>query len=484
MAPTMAALIAARDAATPADMVEIRLDGVEALDLAAALSGRRRPVVATCRPAWEGGRFDGSEEERASILEQALADGAEFVDVEWRALKGAQGQRFRRIVQRDPARIILSSHDFDQVPGDLRDRLRDMRSTGPGTVKIAVTPSRLTDTLPLREIAQEGDAVVIAMGDAGVPSRLLATRYHSKWTYAGHAAAPGQIPAARMISEFRFRTVDATTRLFGVISTNATHSLSPVMHNAAFEAAGLNAVYVPLRAADFDDFLTYAEAMGIEGASVTIPFKVDALRAATSADDLTRRVGAANTVRRVGDVWDATNTDVAGFLAPLEAAYGGSLNGARASVIGAGGSARAVVVALMSQGARVSVHARRTAQAGALAQSLGAEVGTWPVAGGVWDVLVNCTPLGGAGFRDESPVPPKALTGTLVYDLTYGEGESRLLRDARAAGCRTLDGLPMLIAQAQRQFEWWTGQPPASGVMRDAVYRSRAAETRNDGTLS
>jgi len=171
---------------------------------------------------------------------------------------------------------------------------------------------------------------------------------------------------------------------------------------------------------------------------------------------------------------------VAGFLAPLEQAYGRPLTGARASVIGGGGSARAVVVALLSRGAHVTVHTRRREQAAAVTGSRGAEVGAWPIPEG-WDLLVNCTPLGSPTRRDESPLPGGPFTGQLVYDVTYGEGESRLLREAREAGCRTLDGLPMLIAQAERQFEWWTGQPPVPGVMRAAISSERATETRSHG---
>jgi shikimate 5-dehydrogenase len=169
--------------------------------------------------------------------------------------------------------------------------------------------------------------------------------------------------------------------------------------------------------------------------------------------------------------WEATNTDVAGFLAPLESFLAGPLRGLRVAVMGAGGSARAVVVALRSRGADVTVHARRIEQAQEVTASLGAEAGRWPVPGGSWDVLVNCTPLGGATLRDESPLPGGPFTGRLVYDLTYGPGESTLVREARAAGCATLDGLPMLAAQAELQFEWWTGRKPAPGVMLDAALR-------------
>ena len=235
---------------------------------------------------------------------------------------------------------------------DLDARARAMRQTGAGTIKIAIPATRLSDALVLLPIAAEGNAVVIAMGDAGLPSRLLASRFGSRWTYAGNGIAPGQIAAARMLDEFRFHAVGSRTAIYGVVGNTGLHSMSPSMHNAAFDAAHLDAVYVPLRAGDFDDFLAFSEAMNIQGASVTIPFKLDALRAAHGADALTQTIGAANTLRRTGAGFEATNTDAAGFLDPLEAAYPGPLAGARAAVLGAGGAARAVGVALTSAGRR------------------------------------------------------------------------------------------------------------------------------------
>ena len=468
---TMAELTAARDAAVAADMVELRLDGVRDLDVAQALHGGYVPMIATCRPAWEGGRFDGSEEERRRVLARALALGAAYVDIEWRA-------GFDDLIRANGSRIVVSSHDFAGVPDDLGTRARAMRSTGAALIKVAVTAARLSDTLPLLDIAKGGDAVVIGMGDAGVPSRLLASRFGSRWTYAGNGVVPGQVPAARMVDQFRFRTVGARTALYGVVGDNVMHSVSPAMHNAACAAAGLDAVYVPLRAADFADFLSFADAMGIAGASVTIPFKLDALKASLGSDDLTRRVGAANTIRRAQSGWEPTNTDVAGFLEPLGPVWGTDLLGAdvqvrpRVSVLGAGGAARAVIVALTSRDARVTVHARRGERAQALAVSLGVDAGPWPPAARSWDLLVNCTPLGGASAPDSSPLPGGPFDGHLVYDLTYRQGESPLIREARRAGLRTLDGLPMLVAQAERQFEWWTGRRPASGVMRAAARRA------------
>ena len=474
---SMAELLAARDAAVTGDMVELRLDGVADLDVARALAGRHLPAVVTCRAAWEGGQFDGTEEERRAVLAAALDFGAEFVDVEWPAVEGqATAVPFRDLVRRKPERIVVSSHDFQGVPADLEARARAMRATGAATIKIAVSIERLSQMRCLKAIAQDGPAVVIGMGELGVTSRLLAGRFGSRWTYAGNGVAPGQLPVRRMIDDYGFRRIHDSTRIFGVVSTNALHSLSPVMHNAAFQGAAIDAVYVPLPAEDFADFLTFAADMGVEGLSVTIPFKRDALRAAESASALTRQVGAANTLRRRSGGWEAANTDVDGFLQPLASAWVGSLEGVRASVLGAGGAARAVVVALASKGARVTIHARREEQARELAEDFDVQVGSYPPAPASWDLLVNCTPAGSAARRLESPMPSDRLTGRLVYDLTYRPGESALLRDARVAGVASLDGLAMLVAQAERQFEWWTGQHPGLGVM-EAAARRRVATT-------
>ena len=122
---TMRELLQARDAATAGDMVELRLDGVRDLDVDGALHGRRVPAVVTCRASWEGGRFEGSEDERRRILQRALAAGAEFVDVEWRA-------GFDDVIARDPSRAVVSFHDFTGVPAGLEDRVAAMRRTGAG----------------------------------------------------------------------------------------------------------------------------------------------------------------------------------------------------------------------------------------------------------------------------------------------------------------------------------------------------------------
>lgn len=463
-AKTMEDLRRARDAAAQADMVEVRLDSVDRPDGRGAIEGRRRPVIVTCRASWEGGAFNGSEEERERILAAALDAGAEFVDVEARAAFAPALLRRRR-----GRGVVLSMHALGDVPTDLADRARDMRATGAEVVKIAIEARRLSDMVPLLAIAEgpvfsapddDNGHVLVAMGDAGVPSRVLAARLGNRWTYAGGGVAPGQMPPGRLLSEFRFRRIRADAAIYGVVGNPVMHSLSPVMHNAAFAALGLNAVYVPLQAEDVEDFVTFASAIGLRGASITAPFKVDMLSKVQEVDPLARRVGAINTLIVREGRWLGANTDVEGFLAPLTGRM--TLKGTRATILGAGGAARAVAVALASQGVAVTASARRAEAATEIARLAGGTVGTWPPRAGSWDVLVNATPVA----KDGMPVDGLQLDGEIVFDLVYAPAETPLIRAARAAGCLAIGGIEMLVAQAERQFELWTGQRPPAGLMR------------------
>jgi 3-dehydroquinate dehydratase / shikimate dehydrogenase len=481
-----------------ADLIELRLDTVDRPDVAAALQGRRRPVLVTCRAVWEGGHFKGSEEERQRILREALEAGAEYVDIEWKA----QGVD-RWLRPEDRPRVVLSFHDFESMPADLAGVVRDMRATGAGVVKVAARAKELRDLLPLLDVGRTAAAdkqrtVLIAMGMSGVASRILAAHFRSCFTYAGPAVAPGQIEASRLLNEFRFRNITPRTQVYAVVGQPIAHSISPAMHNAAFAAEGIDAVYIPCEASDIDDFFALAEALPIVGSSVTAPFKLDAHERSEAMDEDVKQVGAANTLRRKANGsatrsgWESRNTDVAGFMAPLHSRL--TLRGARAAILGTGGAARAVAVGLGVAGAIVTVHARNTTAGAEVAALANGSVRAWGGPGdslgldgagetagadaaASWDLLVNTTPIGTFPAVTETPI--EALTrvaagqlkGRVAYDLVYNPRPTRLLRDAAAAGCATLDGLDMLVEQAARQFEWWTGRRPSPEVMRAAAER-------------
>ena len=447
-----------------ADLVELRLDRLPPLRMADLLGTSAARTVVTCRPPREGGAFEGDEAAREARLREALALGAAYVDAEWDAPFADV------LIAEFPGRVVLSRHDFDGVPEDLPALVRAMAARQPAVVKVAVTPRRLSDQLVLRAAAREAGragAVLIAMTVRGLASRILPERFGSCWTYSGAGVAPGQVPPDVMRERYRVGQHSAATQVFGVAGRPIGHSLSPALHNAALQALGVDAVYLPLEPADMDDLLAVAEALDVRGLSVTAPFKVEALARAVRADALATRLGAANTLTRVDGGWAASNTDVEGFLQPLRPRL--ALRGSRAAVLGGGGAARAVVAALHAEGAQVTVHTRRPEQAEALTP-LGATPGTWPPPRGSWDLLVNTTPVGTSPHVDESPVAAPLLAGgRLVYDLVYNPGQTRLLRDAVAAGCATLGGIEMLIAQAAVQVATWFPVDPPIAAMRAAI---------------
>jgi shikimate dehydrogenase len=272
-----------------------------------------------------------------------------------------------------------------------------------------------------------------------------------------------------MLKEFRFREITSQTAIYGVVGSPLTHSVSPAMHNAAFRAAGVDAVYVPMVASSAEDFTIFATALGVQGVSITIPYKVDLFERADEVDALGRKVGAVNTYRRDALRWEARNTDVSGFLAPLQGRL--DLRGARAAILGAGGAARAVAVALATAGSIVTIYGRNRGKAKNVAALAGGIAAAFPVAPKSWDLLVNTTPVGMFPNVDETPFE-SAFDGRVVYDLVYNPTETRLLKEAAAAGCETVGGLDMLVAQAEDQSEWWVGRRPPAGLMKQAALAS------------
>lgn len=489
MTPTMAAMRAGRDAATAASragsvaLVELRLDGLDPseLNVASALADRALPVIVTCRPTWEGGQFAGSDEERLRILCEAARLGAEFIDIEMDADQHHPG--FMDELQRSlspTSRLVVSHHDF--APGirvDLAERVAAQRQLaarlGRQTVtKIAVMAERAGDCAQLRALLCEGgrmrpQSISIAMGAAGALSRLLPAKFSTEWTYAG-AAAPGQLGVELLLSRFHLHRHTESTRVFGIAGAPLAHSASPAMHNAAFAALDMDAVFVPVETTDADELFRLADALELEGLSVTAPLKSAVLRTATEVelDSEAFAIGAINTLRRSSaGSWSGRNFDAAAFRSPLDE-ISATLRERRAIVLGAGGAARSAVRELSALGARVEISARDRAKADLLATAMGVAVTDWPPSGEA-AIVVNATPIGTTPNVTASPVPAASVTTDVAYDLVYNPDETQFLKDARTAGARTIGGLTMLVAQAGRQFEWWTGVRVSPDVLMRAA---------------
>ncbi len=262
-------------------------------------------------------------------------------------------------------------------------------------------------------------------------------------------------------------SIDAQTRLYGIIGHPVRHSLSPAMHNAAFRERGVNAVYLAFDCRDVAAALAGVRGLGIGGLSVTIPHKEAVMAHLDEVDPMARRIGAVNTVVNRDGRLLGLNTDWIGAVKALEEVTG--LRGRRVVVLGAGGSARAVVAGLSQAGAEVHVANRTVERARELAQAWRA---TWsgldaPLQG---EILVNTTSVGMAPAVEAIPVPPQvAGRFGVVMDIVYSPLETRLLTAAREAGAVAVNGLRMLLHQAVAQFEAWTGLPAPVEVMEQAL---------------
>jgi shikimate dehydrogenase len=273
---------------------------------------------------------------------------------------------------------------------------------------------------------------------------------------------------------------NAETQLVGVLGYPVRHSLSPVMHNAAFRHLGLNWVYLAFEVPppSLPDALRGMRALGMRGLNLTIPHKEAAVALVDALTPAAQAIGAVNTLywhqgQLVGD-----NTDAAGFLHALQAA--GWQPGGQALVLGAGGSARAVIYALKKAGCRVAIANRTLARAQQLQHAFGAEQvlplqleALRPLMPAV-QLIVNCTSLGMEPDSEAMPpVPLDALpTEAWVCDLVYRPVQTRLLQAAQQLGLHTVDGLGMLVHQGALAFERWTGQPAPVEVMDKAIRES------------
>jgi shikimate dehydrogenase len=260
-------------------------------------------------------------------------------------------------------------------------------------------------------------------------------------------------------------------RRLGVLGWPVAHSRSPAMQNAALAAAGLDSELayeaIAVEPEAFDETVRSLPDAGFLGVNVTIPHKEAALAAADAASDAARAIGAANSLSFDGGGIEADNTDAPGFLAAL-----GEPPPGRAVVLGAGGSGRAVAWALRSAGAEVEVWNRTPERAERLAAELGARAVATVEPGGL---VVNCTAVGLETGEDPFAALPleagRMGEWEVVADLVYGEGETALVRTAREAGTRVVDGLEVLVQQGALSFERWTGVSAPLEAMHAAAGR-------------
>lgn len=455
-----------------ADLIELRLDCLEEVPENLNDIKLARPLILTFRPSEQGGHRNSTHDERKRFW-SSIAPQAETI---WWDIEGD----LVNDLAPDRSRVIVSHHDFSGVPADLEQIYEHLAQTRAAVLKIAVQANDIVDCIPVFQLLDrartEGtELIAIAMGNAGIATRVLGPSRGSFLTYGSlddeSATAPGQVDARKLHSLYHIDAIDNETMICGLAGLPVMHSVSPHIHNSAFVSEGVNGVYLPFEVHDANQFFarmvhprTREMNWNLRGLSVTAPHKQAVMGCLDWIEADANAIGAVNTVVIDEDRLLGYNTDAAGFVEPLLRRFG-NLQGAKVAIIGAGGAARAALWALQRQSANVTIFARNVPRAQPLAELFGISCRSLSEASfDGYDLVINATPVGSAAYINQSPATREQLSGArCVYDLIYNPKDTRLLCDAREVGCETLDGLEMLVAQAELQFELWTGKKFSHG---------------------
>jgi 3-dehydroquinate dehydratase/shikimate dehydrogenase len=499
----------ARAAEAGADLVELRIDTLtDPTQVSELLSASVLPTIVTCRPDWEGGASTLDDAARFRLLDQEIDDAATYIDLELRAVQRTGGWPSRE----KRAGLIVSAHDFSGRPEKLYNLITELNAA-PGDVnKIVWMPRTIRENLEAFELLQQRQKPTIAlcMGEAGLISRVLAKKFGAFLTFASlddsSATAPGQVSITDLKRLYRWDAITPETRIYGVVGSPIAHSMSPAIHNAAFEQAGHDGVYLPLLVEPgYESFKAFMETflhfpgLHLSGLSITIPHKENALRylqeKGADLDPLAQRIGALNTIVIDGTSEIANrksqianpftlrgfSTDYPAILDSITSALNitrEQLAEYRVAVIGAGGTGRTAVAALAHYGATVVVYNRTKERADALAGEFNGKTGRVVSAridklcDSCCHIYINTTSVGMHPNTDVTPFGdqrPAFSSDTLVFDTIYNPIKTRLLAEAEAAGAKTISGVEMFIRQAAGQFEAWTHKPAPIDLMRRVI---------------
>ena len=421
------------------------------------------PLILTLRRAGDGGNWRTSEEERCSRFMEILSSGYTWVDLE----HASATESVARAARKKGIRIIRSFHDTRGVPEDLPERFRELPEREGEIPRIVTTPRSVADLRIILQTLREtsGPGIIQAMGEWGFPARILSGLYGSYFTLVSPEKSPDDpVPLSPESLEklYRYSTLSSSTSIFGIIGNPVLHSRSPLIHNSGYAKQSLDAVYLPFKVDDVGEFFSLAEELSIQGFSVTIPHKSEVIPRLVQTSDEVAAIGACNTVVRSSSGFKGYNTDVRGFMLPLKKLCVAGFP-KRAVVIGAGGAARAVVYGLKEAGTEILIVNRTESKALDLAREFkcrGAALspGIYSEMEEYAELVVQTSAAGMHPLEEIDPVSGYPWTGKeIAYDLIYIPEKTRFLSAAENAGCRILNGAPMLQAQGEAQYKLFTG---------------------------
>ena len=429
-------------------------------------------VLATCRRHQNHGRFNGSIEEQLEVLDLAIRKGAQAVDIE---IETAEVSQERLNQFRGRAQVVVSYHNYEATPplDTVVNRVMRVQADAYKMVTTARKPSDNVRVLSAAKALPKHRLIVLAMGELGFPTRVLSPVFGGIFTYAApmfaEGTAAGQVSARHLRHLYRVEKLAKTAKIYGVIADPIRHSISPAVHNRAFQSRRVDAVYLPflVSSAYLRDFFSLADRLPLAGFSVTIPHKQRIIRYLDTVDPLARRIGAVNTVWRKGGKWRGTNTDAAGVTGPLARLL--RLPKSSVLIVGNGGAARGAAFALSDAGAKVALVGRNADRVRALAKICGAEpLMREQLSVRHFDAVVHATPLGMFPHVDECFFNGR-IPADVVFDMVYNPVETVLVKRAKEQNKTVVPGLDMFIEQAVRPFELWTSDSAPRAVMQKAA---------------
>ena len=472
---TLGALNARLATHTDADLLEVRLDYLEGTAPAFdRLPVDPRRLLFSCRPQREDGRFLGEEKERIRWLEHALGCGPGWVDLEL-DMDEALRRRLFRAARAVGTRVLVSAHETS--PGTEAERralLERLIAANGDALKLVLM---VEDAAELSLLLEAGasipkPAVLVGLGPAGLLSRAMYHHFGSIWTYtaarAGGETAPGQL-STDLMQRWRLPP-SADADLYALLGgPGVMRSPGPDVFNALFARKRLDACYLPVVTDRPRETLAMLRELGLRGASVAMPLKERVLTLIDRCSEEAEAAGAVNTiiVEKNGKL-SGELTDGFGALAALDATRGKALAGQKAAILGNGGTAAALSLALSGAGASVTLLGRNTEQTESLAARVGARARPLSDLGRVrFDILVNATSVGSMD-PEASPVrDPAVLSGKRVLD-TVPEPDTRLLRDTKASGGVAIPGRRMWAEQGRLQLRRWLNlKVPVSQLAKD-----------------
>ena len=472
-----------------AEIVEMRLDLFQDIELNDLRMLKERfviPMLFTLRSVVQGGGFQGSISDRCHLLRKFASLQPALLDVE----SDTPYDEIVKLKQLAPhVRLLASHHDPQETPLNLEAALEKLQRLPTDQYKLATRAHSAEDALRIMALTQKfnrqgGCLTGICMGNEGVITRILASQIGSPLIFAcleeALASAPGQVPWRDLLEIYRLRERSPSAQRLGLIGDPIDKSPGHIAHNAIFHQLGLDAIYTKLRVepGDLSTVMQALRTIGWHGLAVTMPLKEKILPLLDSLDASASAMGAVNTIVTRNGTWRGYNTDGDGALDAIEIATG-PVTGKKALVLGAGGAAKAVAWAAKQRGARVTLVNRTNERARQAASHLECDFIPWSQlqnAVAQTDLLLQATSLGIAPAVEEPPVNAAWISPeTIVFDVISRPSETRLLREAKARGCKVVPGTEMFIYQAVRQIAIWFGADKLTPDLADQ-YRCAIAQ--------